>query len=201
MPFAGGWIWGRVHPPRQIRLALPEPLASEVRAAIAEQGGLGIEEVDDAWVAIGPDPSAVVWVALVASREEAEAAVAQGAGAVVAWPDTLGLLPSALELAFQQGADRVGHEVMRQAVRSSPAWLEVTGLDLRWLEVSQGFTEGSGYDTAIALILNCTELACDDDGGTGLLSSITWNVTAGVTYHISVEGWNGATGAFNLNIN
>ncbi len=67
-------------------------------------------------------------------------------------------------------------------------------------------TEGSAYDTALSVHSGCpgttaNQLACDDDSGTGLLSSISLGVTSGTTYYIRVNGFNNATGNYRLNIN
>lgn len=65
-------------------------------------------------------------------------------------------------------------------------------------------TEGSAglTDTVLSLFDACggTQLACDDDAGTGFLSSITYNVTAGVPVWIRASGFNGATGSAQLNV-
>ncbi len=66
-------------------------------------------------------------------------------------------------------------------------------------------TEGSTQaDTVLAVFDACggTQLACDDDSGTGNLSLINLPVTSGQTIQIMVRSW-GTTavgGAFNLNI-
>lgn len=62
-------------------------------------------------------------------------------------------------------------------------------------------TNGSAYDTALALYSDCaTEIACDDDSGTGTQSLVTRNMAAGETIYISVDGFNGLVGAWVLNI-
>lgn len=43
-----------------------------------------------------------------------------------------------------------------------------------------------------------TEIDCDDDGGAGLLSSLSIATTAGQTYTLLVDGWSGSTGEFCL---
>jgi hypothetical protein len=67
---------------------------------------------------------------------------------------------------------------------------------------------GTSYDTVLGIwdgTLGCaglTPLACNDDNcslGTQFLSStVTWSATAGSVYYISVSGYFGATGTFNL---
>ncbi len=63
---------------------------------------------------------------------------------------------------------------------------------------------GSSYDTVLHLHdADCTgpELACDDDGGDGFQSSITYSVTAGQIVVIIVDGFgSGSSGSFVLNI-
>ena len=45
-----------------------------------------------------------------------------------------------------------------------------------------------------------TVIDSDDDGGPGLLSEVSFLVTAGVTYYIQVGGFGGATGELALNV-
>lgn len=63
-------------------------------------------------------------------------------------------------------------------------------------------TEGTvGLDTTLSIFDACdgTQLACDDDSGTGLLSAINLNLAAGQVVKVRVAGFNGATGTFTLN--
>lgn len=76
-----------------------------------------------------------------------------------------------------------------------------------WTAPTTGFysinTEGlTNYDSALTVRdLSCTELYCDDDGGTGLLSNISAVFTGGTTYRIAVDGFGGGQcGDFSLNI-
>ncbi len=63
---------------------------------------------------------------------------------------------------------------------------------------------GSLYDTGMAVYSgDCgalTELDCDDDGGTGLDSLVSFNATAGTTYLVQIGGFNGASGDGVMNI-
>jgi hypothetical protein len=64
-------------------------------------------------------------------------------------------------------------------------------------------TFGSAYDTSISLwdIDDCvTELACNDDAGTGRQSEITWVALAGETVVVVVDGFNGAAGDYVFNV-
>jgi hypothetical protein len=68
-------------------------------------------------------------------------------------------------------------------------------------------TLGSSYDTALAAYAGSSwgtlvPLGCDDDGGPGLLSQLTFPVAAGTTYYIQVGGSLGAFGdlIFNLQV-
>ncbi|MEC8512198.1 MAG: hypothetical protein VX015_08645 [Planctomycetota bacterium] len=58
---------------------------------------------------------------------------------------------------------------------------------------------GTFYDTGMSVYSgDCaalTEVGCDDDGGGGLTSKVTFAATAGTTYYIQIGGFNGATGA------
>lgn len=67
-------------------------------------------------------------------------------------------------------------------------------------------TIGSNYDTVLSVFrgncLSATQVACDDDGGTGTTSQLTGvGVTAGFTYYIKVSayGLNNAGGTLDFN--
>jgi hypothetical protein len=62
-------------------------------------------------------------------------------------------------------------------------------------------TSGS-LDTVLTVFGECGagEIACDDDGGPGVLSELTFAATAGEDYFIRVAGFNGVSGSFVLNI-
>ncbi len=64
--------------------------------------------------------------------------------------------------------------------------------------------ETTGYDTIMYLRTTCSdpssELACNDDGGPGLGSSITQDLDAG-TYYLFVDGYGTNSGEFTLTIN
>lgn len=82
-------------------------------------------------------------------------------------------------------------------------WFRWTAPNTGTLTVS---TEGSSFDTVLAVYrgttLNAlTIVAADDDGGPGVTSLISTQVTAGVTYHIAVDGFGGEAGAIALNVN
>jgi hypothetical protein len=60
---------------------------------------------------------------------------------------------------------------------------------------------GSDYDTAMTLRNNCTELACSDDDGPGVISGLSYTFAAGETVSVVVDGFGPtACGNFNLNI-
>lgn len=74
-------------------------------------------------------------------------------------------------------------------------------------------TEGSDYDTQMSIMEYtgggdyCTdfggfvEVGCDEDGGTGSLSSVSLTgLTPGQTYYIAVDGFAGATGTLIINL-
>ena len=66
-------------------------------------------------------------------------------------------------------------------------------------------TLGSSYDTALAVYTGATlgtlvNVDCDDDGGPGLLSQLSFNATAGVLYHFQVGGFSGNSGALTFNL-
>jgi len=105
--------------------------------------GVGVD--DEAWLSIGADDDALCWVALVGDPSEADEARQQGASMLLAWPDAAGLFESTVELALRQTHERLGFQVMRKAVRMSPAWVEITEPDITWWEVSEGFEDGTGY--------------------------------------------------------
>jgi hypothetical protein len=87
-----------------------------------------------------------------------------------------------------------------------------SGMDV-WYTYSPSFsgtvtvefdTEGTSpaWDTVLSIYDACggTELACDDDGGSGTLSKLTLAVTQGTTYWIRLAGYNNACGTFKLNV-
>jgi hypothetical protein len=64
-------------------------------------------------------------------------------------------------------------------------------------------TEGSAQsDTVLSVYATCAgpEIACDDDSGTGLLSSLSFEATACTTYYVRVASYSTGSGGFNLNI-
>ncbi|MCA9242382.1 MAG: hypothetical protein KDA32_00395 [Phycisphaerales bacterium] len=63
----------------------------------------------------------------------------------------------------------------------------------------------TAYDTVLSVLDSCggTQIVCNDDDCTGfssLRSTVTWSITSGQTYLIRVSGFNGLTGAFQLDI-
>ena len=67
-------------------------------------------------------------------------------------------------------------------------------------------TNGSDYDTYLSVFTgdsvdNLTTIAQNDDGGDGLDSLVTLDVTAGTTYHIAVDGYSSREGNVVLNYN
>jgi hypothetical protein len=88
------------------------------------------------------------------------------------------------------------------------------GHSLWWKWVSPGDgqvtinTIGSSFDTLLATYVgdavnNLSVIAANDDGGGNLTSTVTFHAQAGITYHIAVDGYSGATGlvALNLGVN
>ncbi len=68
-------------------------------------------------------------------------------------------------------------------------------------------TEGSVLTTSNDTVLSIystscggAEVACDDDDGSGLLSTVTFPVLTGEVYYIRVAGFSGNTGDVNINI-
>ncbi|MGK0361695.1 MAG: hypothetical protein ACI9U2_004013 [Bradymonadia bacterium] len=63
-------------------------------------------------------------------------------------------------------------------------------------------TEGSQFDTVLTVLdADCdTELACNDDGGLGTTSLITFDAIAGQTYFVVVDGYQANAGAFTLTV-
>ena len=57
---------------------------------------------------------------------------------------------------------------------------------------------GSSYDTGAAVWTGecgaLTQVGCNDDGGDGLTSRLSFTASAGTTYYLQVGGWNGASG-------
>ena len=64
-------------------------------------------------------------------------------------------------------------------------------------------TEGSVMsDTVLEVFDACggTLVGCDDDSGTGFLSSLSFTAAGGVTYFARVHGWGGSFGVHNVNV-
>jgi len=63
-------------------------------------------------------------------------------------------------------------------------------------------TTGSDFDTVLAVLDDCggSELACNDQAFFSNQSSVTLDAVAGTTYAIVIEGWDTATGNYQLNI-
>jgi hypothetical protein len=60
-------------------------------------------------------------------------------------------------------------------------------------------TTGTNFDTVLAAytgdtLASITPVRCDDDSGPGLLAEVLFPVTAGVTYHFQIGGFNAALG-------
>ena len=68
-------------------------------------------------------------------------------------------------------------------------------------------TDGSSFDTVMAVYTGTAygasfnQVAQDDDGGAGNKSLVSFAATAGTTYRIAVDGYNGQAGAVQLNLN
>jgi len=78
----------------------------------------------------------------------------------------------------------------------------------RWTAPASGTyvvdSAGSQFDTILVVRdgdCNGRELACDDDGGSGVTSRLTVTLSAGQTIAIIVDGFENGSGAFGLNIN
>ncbi len=94
---------------------------------------------------------------------------------------------------------------------SVPAWTCGSGTagDV-WYSFTPAFgglltidTEGSVMsDTVLEVFDGCggTLIECDDDDGTGFLSSLTFTANAGVTYFARVKGWGTSFGVHNVNV-
>lgn len=95
---------------------------------------------------------------------------------------------------------------------SAPAWScsFVSGADV-WFSFATPALAGSltidtegtvGLDTVLEVFDACggNVIACDDDGGTGLLSTVTFMTAGGTTYFARVGGFGSATGSFLVNV-
>ena len=84
----------------------------------------------------------------------------------------------------------------------STAWYSFTPTSTGLLTAD---TLGSNYDTALAVYTGATlgtlvNVGCDDDGLPGFLSQLSFNATAGVTYHFQVGGFAGDSGTLFFNL-
>ncbi|MCA9547077.1 MAG: hypothetical protein KC613_21895, partial [Myxococcales bacterium] len=60
-------------------------------------------------------------------------------------------------------------------------------------------TAGSDYDTVLYVMSPCgEEIACNDDAGATLTSSVTFDAVPGVLYYIVVDGYEGDAGPYTL---
>ena len=67
-------------------------------------------------------------------------------------------------------------------------------------------TIGSEFDTLLGVytgdaVASLTSVAQDDQSGGGNTSKVAFSAAAGTTYQIAVDGWEGNTGSFTLNLN
>ncbi len=68
----------------------------------------------------------------------------------------------------------------------------ITSINCDGVELLNGDTQFALFEGSC----DGPEIACDDDGGPGLLSQITVATTAGTTYYLLVDGWSGSQGEF-----
>ncbi len=112
----------------------------------------------------------------------------------------------AIDLA--NGAAEMFDNTMATNSASAPAW-SCGGTSANALDIWYTFTpladssvtvdtEGSSFDTRLEVYEgDCAALvsiACDDDGGTGTLSSVTFAGIGGTTYYARVAGFSGGSG-------
>lgn len=124
--------------------------------------------------------------------------------------NTEAVLAGALPLVHVQsttGANAEPNEgsILSCATLESSVWM-------RWISTVNGpvtvSTVGSSFDTQVGVLTgssraSLTPVACNDDSApsTGLTHSrVTFNATAGTTYHFVADGLNGATGTLNLRL-
>ena len=112
---------------------------------------------------------------------------------------------AAIDLGSGASATRSGTNVAATSEPSEPQPAADPGgasVWYRWTAPASGPTEldlcGSSYDTLISVhtgstLAGLTELASNDDY-CGLSSRVAFQATAGVTYRIAVDGWNGGSG-------
>lgn len=91
---------------------------------------------------------------------------------------------------------------------SNSVWFTFTTTATTDITVSTDFAGGSLADTQLTIFTatDCadqttfTEVDCDDDSGTGLLSVVTMTALPAGTYYIQVDGFGAATGTFDLSV-
>jgi fibronectin type 3 domain-containing protein len=80
-------------------------------------------------------------------------------------------------------------------------WYRITAVNTGTIYIN---TEGSNFDTVLtAFSGSCgalTEVACDDDSGTGLLSSTSFSATSGTSYYVMASGFGAQAGSLILNV-
>lgn len=113
-------------------------------------------------------------------------------------------------LPFTETSDTAAATASPNDPAQSCAWYD-TGFSSVWYKYTPAKdgilladTEGSGYDTILSVYTGpCggqTEVACDDDSGSGLQSAIRFQVLANTTYYFLITGFDpgGGTLIFNL---
>jgi len=98
----------------------------------------------------------------------------------------------------------VGEPYVAGNVGGASVWLTWTAPTFGAVTIN---THGSNFDTLLGVytgnsVSGTTLVASNDDDPAGrtLTSAVAFNAVAGVTYHIAVDGYNGATGTIVLNI-
>ncbi len=123
---------------------------------------------------------------------------------VVTYPDAVanddcsGALPIGIGKTLYSNVGAAGSGVDMGCIASgelSDVWFSYTALDDGAITID---LSGSSYDTGAAVwegdCATLTQVDCDDDGGVGIASLLSFQATAGTTYSIQVGGFNGSSG-------
>ena len=120
-------------------------------------------------------------------NDDCAGAIAVGNGTPAVTGDNCGALADLVEASCQSNSNK-------------DVWYDYTATCTGTVQMS---TEGSAQsDTVLSVYSACggTEIACDDDSGTGTLSLLSFQAVAGTHYKVRVASYSAGCGGYNLNI-
>ncbi len=111
-------------------------------------------------------------------------------------------VPTSVTASNANATNETGEPVHARSTGGHSVWWTWTAPQSGRLDVN---TVGSSFDTLLAVytgttLPNLVPIGWDDEAGGNNTSSLSMFVTAGVTYAIAVDGYQGASGLVNLNL-